>query len=190
MVRFERRWASITLDCELRWREVGEFPSHEPRSDSPPEERLERTTAQTLSTDADCYSPERVHSLLSLVHHSLAFLVHLHCVLTFTHEMPSDQSTWLIAIPQDGDADGTLQELHSKLASTTKSPGIAQLPIPALKVPTRPVHRRNPGEMLTDAPSQRQEPSSPWSHYLKISQSRTQRSLPRSQRPWIPCATF
>ena len=49
--------------------------------------------------------------------------------------MPSDQSTWLIAIPQDGDAEGTLQQLHSKLAVQSKTaPSISQLPIPSFKV--------------------------------------------------------
>ena len=49
--------------------------------------------------------------------------------------MPSDQSTWLIAIPHDGDSEGTLQELHSKLASQSKTaPGVAQIPIPTFKV--------------------------------------------------------
>lgn len=49
--------------------------------------------------------------------------------------MPSDQSTWLIAIPQDGDAEGTLQELHSKLAAQSRAGhSLSQLPIPAFKV--------------------------------------------------------
>jgi V-type H+-transporting ATPase subunit C len=49
--------------------------------------------------------------------------------------MPSDQSTWLIAIPHDGDAEGTLQELHTKLVSQSKAtPGLAQLNIPSFKV--------------------------------------------------------
>lgn len=49
--------------------------------------------------------------------------------------MPSDQSTWLIAIPQDGDSEGTLQELSSKLAAQSKAaPGLSQLSIPSFKV--------------------------------------------------------
>ena len=49
--------------------------------------------------------------------------------------MPSDQSTWLIAIPQDGDSEGTLQELHTKLGVQSKpSPQLAQLSIPSFKV--------------------------------------------------------
>lgn len=49
--------------------------------------------------------------------------------------MPSDQSTWLIAVPQDGDSEGTLQELHTKLAAQSKNaPGLTQLPIPSFKV--------------------------------------------------------
>jgi V-type H+-transporting ATPase subunit C len=48
--------------------------------------------------------------------------------------MPSDQSTWLIAVPNDGDAEGLGQELHSKLAHQIKSFGLAQLDIPSFKV--------------------------------------------------------
>ncbi len=49
--------------------------------------------------------------------------------------MPSDQSTWLIAIPHDGDSEGTLQELHTKLAAQSKvAPSLSQLPIPTFKV--------------------------------------------------------
>ena len=49
--------------------------------------------------------------------------------------MPSDESTWLIAIPQDGESEGSFQELHSKLAATSRSaPSLAQLPIPSFKV--------------------------------------------------------
>ena len=45
--------------------------------------------------------------------------------------MPSDQSTWLIAVPNDGDAEGLGQELRSKLS---KSCALAQLDIPSFKV--------------------------------------------------------
>jgi len=48
--------------------------------------------------------------------------------------MPSDQSTWLIAVPNDGDAEGLGQELHSKLSHQIKSFGLAQLDIPSFKV--------------------------------------------------------
>jgi V-type H+-transporting ATPase subunit C len=48
--------------------------------------------------------------------------------------MPSDQSTWLIAVPNDGDAEGLGQELFSKLSHQTKSFGLAQLDIPSFKV--------------------------------------------------------
>ncbi|KAF9456147.1 ATPase V1 complex subunit C [Collybia nuda] len=50
--------------------------------------------------------------------------------------MPSDQSTWLIAIPNDGEAEGLGQELHSKLAHQSKSFGLAQLDIPSFKTGT------------------------------------------------------
>ncbi|KAF8226063.1 ATPase, V1 complex, subunit C [Tricholoma matsutake] len=50
--------------------------------------------------------------------------------------MPSDQSTWLVAVPNDGDAEGLGQELHSKLSQQTKSFGLAQLDIPSFKTGT------------------------------------------------------
>ncbi|EKM60882.1 uncharacterized protein PHACADRAFT_156010 [Phanerochaete carnosa HHB-10118-sp] len=51
--------------------------------------------------------------------------------------MPSDQSTWLVAIPQNGDAEGTLQELHSKLGTSSKQgASVALLPIPSFKTGT------------------------------------------------------
>lgn len=48
--------------------------------------------------------------------------------------MPSDQSTWLIAVPNDGEAEGLLQELHAKLSQQSKSFGLAQFEIPSFKV--------------------------------------------------------
>lgn len=50
--------------------------------------------------------------------------------------MPSDQSTWLIAIPHDGDAEGLLPEIASKLAQASRSPqtAVAEFAIPAFKV--------------------------------------------------------
>ncbi|PSR71296.1 hypothetical protein PHLCEN_2v12810 [Hermanssonia centrifuga] len=51
--------------------------------------------------------------------------------------MPSDQSTWLVSIPQDGDSEGTLQDLQSKLASQSKAaPNITELLIPSFKTGT------------------------------------------------------
>ncbi|KAJ6627167.1 hypothetical protein B0H10DRAFT_1779889 [Mycena sp. CBHHK59/15] len=50
--------------------------------------------------------------------------------------MPSDQSTWLIAVPQDGDSEGLLQELTPKLSQQSKSNAVAQLPIPSFKTGT------------------------------------------------------
>jgi hypothetical protein len=52
--------------------------------------------------------------------------------------MPSDQSTWLITVPQDGDSDGLIQELTSKLSQQSKTfsqSSIGQLYIPSFKVP-------------------------------------------------------
>jgi len=50
--------------------------------------------------------------------------------------MPSDQSTWLIAIPSDGDAEGLLPEITSKLAQVSRASQIAvtEFAIPAFKV--------------------------------------------------------
>lgn len=48
--------------------------------------------------------------------------------------MPSDQSTWLIAVPNDGDAEGLLPEITSKLAQVSRSLQTAEFAIPAFKV--------------------------------------------------------
>lgn len=50
--------------------------------------------------------------------------------------MPSDQSTWLIAVPQDGDSEGLFPELKGKLSQQSRSAGnsIAELGIPSFKV--------------------------------------------------------
>lgn len=50
--------------------------------------------------------------------------------------MPSDQSTWLIAVPQDGDSEGLFLELKEKLSQQSRSAGnnIAELGIPSFKV--------------------------------------------------------
>ncbi|KAF5377604.1 hypothetical protein D9615_005199 [Tricholomella constricta] len=50
--------------------------------------------------------------------------------------MPSDQSTWLIAVPNDGEAEGLFQELHSKLSHLSKFTGLAQFEIPSFKTGT------------------------------------------------------
>ncbi|KAF8640562.1 hypothetical protein AX17_000224 [Amanita inopinata Kibby_2008] len=52
--------------------------------------------------------------------------------------MPSDQSTWLIAAPLDGEAEGLYQELSSKLCSQCKLPkqNVAELGIPSFKTGT------------------------------------------------------
>jgi len=51
--------------------------------------------------------------------------------------MPSDQSTWLIAVPQDGDSEGLLPEITTKLTQLSKSFSancVAELGIPSFKV--------------------------------------------------------
>ncbi|KAF7306712.1 V-type proton ATPase subunit C [Mycena indigotica] len=50
--------------------------------------------------------------------------------------MPSDQSTWLIAYPQDGDAEGLFEELSPKLAQQSKANVAASFPIPTFKTGT------------------------------------------------------
>ncbi|KAJ7431787.1 hypothetical protein B0H11DRAFT_2261351 [Mycena galericulata] len=50
--------------------------------------------------------------------------------------MPSDQSTWLIAVPQDGDSEGLFQEISPKLSQQSKSNLVAQLTIPTFKTGT------------------------------------------------------
>lgn len=52
--------------------------------------------------------------------------------------MPSDLSSWLIAVPQDGDSEGLFQELQGKLDSARVLPkaNIAELQIPPLKAGT------------------------------------------------------
>ncbi|KAF8480952.1 hypothetical protein DFH94DRAFT_436267 [Russula ochroleuca] len=53
--------------------------------------------------------------------------------------MPSDQSTWIISVPQDGDSEGLLEELGTKLSQQSKTftpSNIGQLPIPSFKTGT------------------------------------------------------
>ncbi|KAJ7102165.1 ATPase V1 complex subunit C [Mycena belliarum] len=50
--------------------------------------------------------------------------------------MPSDQSTWLIAVPQDGDSEGLFQELSPKLSQQSKSNEAAPFMIPTFKTGT------------------------------------------------------
>ncbi|KAI6159556.1 ATPase V1 complex subunit C [Pisolithus thermaeus] len=52
--------------------------------------------------------------------------------------MPSDQSTWLIAVPHDGDAEGLLPEITTKLSqlSRSSSSAVAELGIPCFKTGT------------------------------------------------------
>lgn len=53
------------------------------------------------------------------------------------NKMPSDQSTWLIAVPQDGDSDGLHQELETKFQNQLRTfdrKNLTQLNIPSFKV--------------------------------------------------------
>ncbi|KIK97653.1 hypothetical protein PAXRUDRAFT_135892 [Paxillus rubicundulus Ve08.2h10] len=52
--------------------------------------------------------------------------------------MPSDQSTWLIVVPNNGDAEGLHSEITSKLAqqSRTSHSSVSELEIPAFKTGT------------------------------------------------------
>ncbi|KAH9996568.1 ATPase V1 complex subunit C [Russula vinacea] len=53
--------------------------------------------------------------------------------------MPSDQSTWIISVPQDGDSEGLLEELGTKLSQQSKTftpSNIGQLTIPSFKTGT------------------------------------------------------
>ncbi|KAF5382977.1 hypothetical protein D9757_006313 [Collybiopsis confluens] len=53
--------------------------------------------------------------------------------------MPSDQSTWLITVPLNGDSEGLLQELTTKLSHQSRSfspNSIAELGIPSFKAGT------------------------------------------------------
>ncbi|KAG1749692.1 ATPase V1 complex subunit C [Suillus paluster] len=50
--------------------------------------------------------------------------------------MPSDQSTWLIAVPQDGDSEGLLPEITNKLPQYSRSTSVAELGIPSFKTGT------------------------------------------------------
>ncbi|TFK57433.1 ATPase, V1 complex, subunit C [Heliocybe sulcata] len=53
--------------------------------------------------------------------------------------MPSDQSTWFISVPQDGESEGLLQEITTKLVRQSKAlppSNIAPLTIPSFKTGT------------------------------------------------------
>lgn len=55
--------------------------------------------------------------------------------------MPSDQSTWLVSVPESGDSEGLYHELSTKLCSSSKSvlpSNLAQLSIPSFKVNSAP----------------------------------------------------
>ena len=51
--------------------------------------------------------------------------------------MPSEQSTWLIAVPNDGDAENVVQELTFKIQQQSRSfnpKSISEFNIPSFKV--------------------------------------------------------
>ncbi|KAF8521475.1 ATPase V1 complex subunit C [Gautieria morchelliformis] len=53
--------------------------------------------------------------------------------------MPSDQSTWLISVPQDGDSDGVHQELENRFQQQSRAfdrKNFTQLSLPAFKTGT------------------------------------------------------
>lgn len=52
--------------------------------------------------------------------------------------MPSDQSTWLIAVPHDGDAEGLLPEIATKFSQLSRSSSstVAELGVPCFKTGT------------------------------------------------------
>ncbi|KAF7310712.1 V-type proton ATPase subunit C [Mycena chlorophos] len=50
--------------------------------------------------------------------------------------MPSDQATWLIAYPQDGDSEGLFEEIAPKLGQQSKANVVATFPIPSFKTGT------------------------------------------------------
>lgn len=54
--------------------------------------------------------------------------------------MPSEQSTWLIAVPQDGDTEGVAQDLTAKIQQQSRNfpaKNIAEFAIPSFKVRLR-----------------------------------------------------
>ncbi|KAH9835754.1 ATPase V1 complex subunit C [Rhodofomes roseus] len=52
--------------------------------------------------------------------------------------MPSDQSTWLVAVPHDGDADGLHHDIAAKLQAGSRNPAaaLAPLSVPSFKTGT------------------------------------------------------
>ncbi len=60
--------------------------------------------------------------------------------------MPSDQSTWLISIPQGSDPRGTFQRLSTKLNQQTKLPprNVGHFVIPSFKVYIASLYLQNP----------------------------------------------
>lgn len=59
--------------------------------------------------------------------------------------MPSEHSTWLIAAPNDGDAEGIRQELTAKIqqqAKTFSPRNLSEFAIPPFKVTRSPTETR------------------------------------------------
>lgn len=94
--------------------------------------------------------------------------------------MPSDQSTWLISVPLDGDSEGLLEELAPKLAQQAKLPvqDIAQLQIPSFKVWVTLVDVT----VRSNATVGRLAPSTRLSRSLRIYRSKTLSLPQQSQR--------
>ena len=80
----------------------------------------------------------RVASLLASRYAGSANVVlSLRWTQEFQEKMPSEQSTWLISAPQDGDSEGVIQELATKIQQQTRSfprRNIAEFAIPSFKV--------------------------------------------------------
>ncbi len=99
--------------------------------------------------------------------------------------MPSDQSTWLVAVPQDGEAIGLQQELSSKLYHQCRLPprNNAELAIPSFKViSSRYLHAYSFTCQI------RQGRLTPSSLSLKTCRSSMHHSPRLLQRLWILCA--
>ena len=99
--------------------------------------------------------------------------------------MPSDQSTWLVAVPHDGEAVGLHHELSSKLYHQCRLPpsDVAELVIPSFKV----VRMSSCPVILFIACQIRQGHSTHLSLSLKTCRNWIHRSPQLLQRLWILC---
>jgi hypothetical protein len=92
---------------------------------------MSRTARRVSIANIDHRGEDEGRSSQVLVRHSCSDLI------SSSASMPSDQSTWLIAVPNDGDSEGVLPEISQKLTHQSKSfprENIAQLNIPSFKV--------------------------------------------------------